>query len=96
MLLAEKLKELREVANIPQRKIAASLDIDTATYSKIENGKYIPSREQVIIIAEIFLCDKDELIKLWLADKVVAIAKDDVNSIPDALKLVTDRINSKK
>ncbi len=96
MLLPEKLKKLREVANIPQRKIAASLDIDTATYSKIENGKYIPSREQVIIIAETFLCDKDELIKLWLADKVVAIAKDDVNSIPDALKLVTDRINSKK
>ena len=63
---------------------------------KIENGKYIPSREQVLIISEIFSCDKDELIKLWLADKMVAIAKDDVNSIPDALKLVTDRINSKK
>jgi len=96
MLLQKKLKKLREVANIPQRKIAAALDIDTATYSKIENGKYIPSREQVIIITEIFSCDKDELIKLWLADKMVAIAKDDVSSIPDALKLVTDRIKSKK
>ncbi len=96
MLLPEKLKKLREVANIPQRKIAAALDIDTATYSKIENGKYVPSREQVVIIAEIFSCDKYELIKLWLADKMVAIAKEDVSSIPAALKLVTDRINSKK
>jgi transcriptional regulator with XRE-family HTH domain len=96
MLLPEKLKKLREVAKVPQRKIAAALDIDTATYSKIENGKYIPSREHVIIIAEIFSYDKDDLIKLWLADKVVAIAKDDVESIPDALKLVTDRINSEK
>ena len=32
MLLSDKLKELREDAKQPQRRVAAALDIDTATY----------------------------------------------------------------
>lgn len=45
MLFSDKLKELREQTKQPQRKVAAVLDIDTATYSKIENGKYMPNRD---------------------------------------------------
>ena len=37
-MIGSRLKELREGAGLPQRKLAALLDIDTATYSKIENG----------------------------------------------------------
>lgn len=92
MLLSDKLKQLREDINLPQRKIAAALDIDTATYSKIENGKYIPQREQVIALSQIFKCDTNELIKLWLADKMVSIAKEDVEVMPDAVKLLNQTI----
>lgn len=92
MLLSDKLKQLREDINLPQRKIAAALDIDTATYSKIENGKYIPQREQVITLSQIFKCDTSELIKLWLADKMVSIAKDDVEVMSDAVKLLNQTI----
>ena len=74
------------------RKIAAALDIDTATYSKIENGKYIPQREQVIALSQIFKCDTNELIKLWLADKMVSIAKEDVEVMSDAVKLLNQTI----
>ena len=38
MLLADKLKQLRKEAKQPQRRVAAALDIDTATYCKIEKG----------------------------------------------------------
>ena len=31
MMLSEKLKEQRKQCNLPQRKVAAALDIDTAT-----------------------------------------------------------------
>mgnify|MGYP002578517845 FL=1 len=44
-MLSEKLKMLREEAGLPQRKLAVALDIDTATYSKIENGLYLPKKE---------------------------------------------------
>lgn len=36
MLLTEKIKELRIQNQMPQRQIASALDIDTATYCKIE------------------------------------------------------------
>jgi DNA-binding XRE family transcriptional regulator len=42
MMLCEKLKEQRKQSNLPQRKVAAALDIDTATYYKKENGNYLP------------------------------------------------------
>ena len=53
-MFGSKLKQLREDAKLPQRKLAALLDIDTATYSKIENGlfalrKECNGREKMII-----------------------------------------------
>jgi DNA-binding XRE family transcriptional regulator len=36
---------IREALQLPQRQLAAALEIDTATYCKIEKGK----RKQVII-----------------------------------------------
>ena len=78
MLLSDKLKELRDQAKQPQRKVAASLDIDTATYSKIENGKYMPNRDFVLRLATFFGCDGEQLIKLWLADRVVGMVKDEL------------------
>lgn len=53
-MLPVKLKQLRDASGLPQRKVAAVLDIDTATYIKIENGELISSKEQILQIAKIF------------------------------------------
>ena len=74
-MLPEKLKQLREASGLPQRKVAAVLDIDTATYSKIENGKFIPSKEQILQIAKIFSANESELLEMRMAEKIVAIAE---------------------
>ena len=87
MLLSDKLKELRENAKQPQRRVAAALDIDTATYCKMEKGLYIPRREQVMTLAEFYKCDNEELIKLWLANRLYDVAKDE-DLAHDALILV--------
>ncbi len=92
MLLSDKLKELRGQSKLPQRKVAAALDIDTATYSKIENGKYVPSRDFVLRLAYFFEYDSEQLIKLWLADRLMDVAKDE-NMANEAMKLVTDLMN---
>lgn len=89
MLLSDKLKELRENAKQPQRRVAAALDIDTATYCKMEKGLYIPRREQVMTLAEFYKCDNEELIKLWLANRLYDVAKDE-DLAHDALNLVKD------
>lgn len=92
MLLSDKLKELREQAKQPQRKVAAALDVDTVTYSKIENGKYMPNRDFVLRLASFFECDSEQLIKLWLADRIVKMVKGE-QVVSDAMKLASDFIN---
>lgn len=91
--LPEKLKQIRESAGLPQRKIAAVLDIDTATYSKIENGKIMPSKEQILQIAKLFSAKESELLEMWMAEKIVAIAESDLNLAPAAIKLVGEKLN---
>lgn len=39
MLFADRIRELRQECQLPQRRLAAALDIDTATYCKIEKGE---------------------------------------------------------
>ena len=92
MLLSDRLKELRGQAKQPQRKVAAALDIDTATYSKIENGKYMPNRDFVLRLASFFGCNSEQLIKLWLADRVAEMVKGE-QVAPEAMKLAVKIVN---
>ena len=57
MLFENKIKELRIQLQMPQRKLAAALDIDTATYCKIEKGERRALREQVTIPFQILNID---------------------------------------
>ena len=52
-MFSERIKELRIQNQMPQRQLAAALDIDTATYCKIEKGERKARREQVEAIAQI-------------------------------------------
>ena len=91
--LPEKLKQVRESAGLPQRKIAAVLDIDTATYSKIENGKIMPSKEQIIMIAKTLNANESELLEMWMAARIVAIAESDIDIAPAATIFADDDIS---
>ena len=77
MTFTERIKQLREQSQLPQRKVAEALDIDSATYCKIERGERKAKREQLCIIAELLEADKDELLAFWLADQVAAVVADD-------------------
>lgn len=90
-MFSERIKELRIQNQLPQRQLAAALDIDTATYCKIEKGERKAKREQVEIIAQMLNTDKKELITLWLADKVYAVVGDEANA-HDILDVVNENI----
>jgi len=72
-IFGNKIKTLREEKQIPQRQLASVLEIDTATYCKIEKGDRRAKREQVSVLAELLEVDSKELIRLWSADKVYDI-----------------------
>jgi transcriptional regulator with XRE-family HTH domain len=73
----DKIKQLREGKGLLQRQVANQLDMDTPMLSKIERGERNAKREQVAMLCKIFGVPNDDLLSLWLADKVYAMLKDE-------------------
>lgn len=80
--LGGKIRALRESKGILLRQVAAFLEIDTALISKIERGERRLTREQVIKLANYYKVTEEELLTLWLSDKVL----DTINSDPFAMQ----------
>jgi transcriptional regulator with XRE-family HTH domain len=57
--------------------------------SKIERGERKPKREQVVLLAKVLSCDKNELLILWLADRVSDVL-DGEYIASDALRIVEE------
>jgi transcriptional regulator with XRE-family HTH domain len=72
-IFGDKIRIQRVEKRITQRQLAAAIEIDTATYCKIEKGDRRAKREQVITLANLLEIDTKELIRLWSADKVYDI-----------------------
>jgi len=92
----QRVRELRDKKNILLRQIAAHLEVDTALISKLEKGDRNPNKEQVIKIAAFLNIDPDELLTLWLADKVESAVANDENLASNAMNIVKNKIKTKK
>ena len=73
----EKIKQLRAENGLLQRQVANQLEMDTPMFSKIERGERNAKRDQVTIISKIFNVPEEDLLSLWLADKVYDMVKDE-------------------
>lgn len=93
MMFTEQIKLLRERLHLPQRKLAEALDIDSATYCKIEKGERRVKREQVITIAQILKTDKEDLLSLWLADQIPAAVANETSIAKKVLKIVDNTLD---
>ena len=93
MLFAQRIKEARIKNGLLQKELAIALNIDIPMYSLIERGDRFAKREQVIHLSSILNIERDELLSLWIADKVNAVIGEDKNIADKALKIiVNDRI----
>lgn len=93
MLLSERLKELRQNADLPQRKIAAAIDVDTATYCKFEKGVLRISRDQLLKYAAFLKTDANDLLALWLADQMQKTVSEESKEVAnEAIKIVSKSI----
>jgi transcriptional regulator with XRE-family HTH domain len=95
MTFTERIKQLREQRQLPQRKVAEALDIDSATYCKIERSERRARKEQIPIIAEILQADEKELLTLWLADQVTAVVGENKEVADKVLDIAKKNINEK-
>lgn len=75
--IGEKLRQLREDNNLPLRKVAALIDIDVAILSKMERGERKLTKEIVLKLADTYKCNVDELLVLFLTDRIMYEIQDE-------------------
>ena len=91
--IRKKIRRLREERKLLQRQLAAALEIDTPMYSKIERGDRPAKRTQVVALARLLSIDENELLTLWLADKVIDVLEGESDLAANALKIVNKNLN---
>lgn len=87
----ETLRKLREDGGMPLRKLAALLDIDQSTLSKIERDERKANTDLIDKLSRIFKTDKKELHISFISDKVAYELLDEESSI-DILKVAEEKI----
>ncbi len=87
----EHIRKLREHNGLPLRKVAAALDIDPSTLSKIERGERSANKDMLNPLATLFHENEDELGLILLSDKVAydLLEEDNPNEI---LKVAEEKI----
>lgn len=68
--IGDYIRHLREQAEMPLRKLAALLDIDQSTLSKLERGERPVSRQMLPIIAKTFKVDEKKLVITFMSKQV--------------------------
>mgnify|MGYP001301475713 CR=1 FL=1 len=89
------IKKARETMQLPLRKVAAHLDIDQSTLSKVERGERPASPDYLKPLAEILKLDIKEVQSKFIADK---ISKDfgGMEHLTEGLKAAKQQIKRKK
>jgi transcriptional regulator with XRE-family HTH domain len=89
-LFGQKIKELREQQGLLQRQLAASLEIDTPMYSKIERGDRRAKREQVMLLSGLLGVDDEVLLSIWIADQIIDAVGEERRYVRSALEIAQD------
>lgn len=91
----EKIRQLREFKGMLQRELALELIIDAPMLSKIESGDRSAKREQVALLSKIFNVPEEDLLSLWLAEKVFDVVKNEEVALR-AMLVVENELKSKR
>ncbi|MDM1047230.1 MULTISPECIES: helix-turn-helix domain-containing protein [Bacteroidota] len=91
----EKIRNLREQKGLLLREVAPLLNIDTPQLSKIERGERQAKKEFIEIFAQVLDIDIDSLLKLWLADQMYSIIKEEPLA-KEAIEELTNVFNESK
>jgi len=89
------IRRLREGSNMPLRKLAAYLDIDQSTLSKIETNQRRATMEMIPVLAKVFKVEIKELKIKFLSEKIIYEIKDEEYGL-DALKAAEETMTYSK
>ncbi|MFN5372561.1 MAG: Fic family protein [Bacteroidia bacterium] len=88
------LKTTRERKGLMVREIAQKLGIDQALISKFESGKRMPTRKQVLALAEALDISAQELLTKWIKEKLKKEIGTDRYLVPDIWAMLSGEVES--
>lgn len=91
----ETVRSLREKKELLLRQVAAELEVDTSFLSKMERNEKKASRQQVCKLEGILEAKQNELLTLWLSDKLLDILSEEKEAYV-VLKLTEQRLKQTK
>lgn len=81
----EYIRKVREEKELPLRKVAAALDVDTSILSKIERNERVATKEMIPILAEI-LDRPEKEIEIEFVQSVIESNLGELKYLKDGLK----------
>ncbi|NGF75258.1 helix-turn-helix transcriptional regulator [Fluviicola sp. SGL-29] len=91
MAFGKRIKELRESKGLFLREVGAALELDNAFISKVENEERLLPRKHLENLAEFLNVPLDELLVLWLSDKMIELLQNEPLA-EQALKMTQKRL----
>jgi transcriptional regulator with XRE-family HTH domain len=88
------IRNYREAKGLLLRQLAAALEVDTAFISKMERDEKQATRTHVERLAVILKVTNDELLTIWLSDKLLNTLEEEPSAY-NALKLTEKRLKTK-
>lgn len=89
--IGEKLRKLRQEKKLSLRKAAALIDVDAAILSKMERGERRFTKETVQKLADLYEHNPEELLVLYLSDRVLYEIGDDALALK-ALQVAEEQV----
>lgn len=85
------LKEARESLALQLQEVQIKTNIDITILSRIENGKRLPTKLQLLQLAELYKCDTHSIMIHWLSDKVISEIKHEDFGL-EALQIAGEKV----
>lgn len=90
MALGKYIRELRESKGLYLREVGAALELDNAFISKVENEDRLLPKKHLEKLAKFLNTPINDLMVLWLSDKIRGIIEDEEIGRKALLKVIND------
>lgn len=90
--IGQYLKGVREALNLPLQEVCKRTNIDTTLLSRIENGRRLPTKEQVIHLVRLYGCDEHKSLVLLGSEKILFALEGDNEYKLEAIQVAAEKI----
>ena len=90
--LGQYLRDVREELNLPLQEVYNQTNIDVTLLSRIENGRRLPTKEQVQLLVKLYGCDERKSLVLLGTEKVLFTLDGDNEYKLEVIQSVSEKV----